>query len=52
MLKRLKHLTWLLTGGSVIEIDQRSSIRSLLIQDRKISTRPGQQCAEIRLRLS
>ena len=38
LLQRFEHLTGLLAGGSVIEIDQRAAIRSQLLENREIST--------------
>ena len=38
LLQRFEHLTGLLAGGSVIEIDQRAAIRSQLLENREIGT--------------
>ena len=38
VLQRLEHLTGLLAGGSVIEINQRPAVRSTLLKYRKIGT--------------
>ena len=38
MLQGLQHLARLLTGGGVIEVNQRMAIRRALVKDREIST--------------
>ena len=38
VLQRLQHLTRLLAGGGVIEVDQRPTIRSQLLKNREIGT--------------